>query len=149
MNRAVSSVWVCRGLCLVSVLGWAALAGCSAPHSTQVGSSAAGPLTPAGHVSHVVLFNLMEGADADAFIRDCRALLSPIPGVTSLSCGRHLDTGRDIVRGDYDVGVSVGLASADAYQDYLTHPGHLALLERWGPTISSYVIYDIQDTPAR
>lgn len=148
MSHGVPVGWVIRGLCLVGLLGWASLAGCGATCPTRAEATAAGPLTPAGHITHVVLFDLVEGTDADSFIQDCRDLLAPIPGVTSLSCGRHFDTGRDIVLGDYDVGVSVGLASASAYQDYLTHPNHLALLERWGPTIASYRIYDIQDTPA-
>ncbi|MFG0259120.1 MAG: Dabb family protein, partial [Phycisphaerales bacterium JB041] len=76
-------------------------------------------------------------------------LLGPIPGVTSLTCGRHLETGRSIVLSDYDVGVSVGLASEAAYQDYLAHPKHLELLDRWGSTIASYRIFDIQQAPSR
>ena len=149
MSRGLTINGACCGLLLSAPLALAVFAGCCTQCPPRQASSAAGPLTPAGHITHVVLFELVEDMDADLLIRDCRELLAPIPGVTSLSCGRHFDTGRDIVLGDYDVGVSVGLASAAAYQDYLTHPNHLALLDRWGSTISSYRIYDIQDTPAR
>ena len=148
MKRGLTIGRVRWGFFLGGMLGWIALTGCSAANSTQNASAAAEPITPPGHVSHVVLFSLIEGTDEGAFIDDCRDLLSPIPGVTALSCGRHLDTGRNDVQGDYDVGVSVGLASAAAYRDYLTHPKHLELLDRWGPAIDSYRIYDIQDTPA-
>lgn len=148
MKRGLTIARVRWGFFLGGVLGWIALTGCSATSSTQNASAAAGPISPPGHISHVVLFTLVEGTDEGAFIDDCRDLLGPIPGVTTLSCGRHLDTGREDVQGDYDVGVSVGLASAAAYRDYLTHPKHLELLDRWGPTIDSYRIYDIQDTPA-
>ena len=110
---------------------------------------AAASITPARHISHVVFFDLLDGTDEEAFIRECRSLLGPIPGVTSLSVGRHLETGRDIVMRDYDVGVAIGLESADAYSSYLTHPKHLALIERWGPNIASYRVYDIEEAPTK
>lgn len=120
------------------------VAGCRSANDSARATAA--PLIPAGRVNHVVLFDLRSGTDERAFIEDCRSLLAPIPGVTSLFCGTHFETGRDRVVSNYDVAVYVGLDSPESYRGYLVHPNHLALVDRWKSAFESYSVYDIEDT---
>lgn len=93
-------------------------------------------------ISHVVLIDLRDEGDAEALIRDCRELLGDIPEVTAISCGRHIETGRQVVVGDYDVGLLVGLPSMAAYKRYLVHPRHVELVSRWKERFAGYRVYD-------
>lgn len=96
-------------------------------------------------VSHVVFVKLKSPADADALIADCDRLIPAIPGVAAYACGRHLDIGRSNVDGDYDAGLYVGFADADAYRAYLDHANHTALVDAWRPRWEWVRIYDVED----
>lgn len=99
------------------------------------------PPSPAA-ISHVVLFNLQDPADADELIADCNERLAPIPGIASFAVGRHLDTGRSHVFSDYHVGLYVGYESEADYDVYIDHPDHVALVEKWQPRWNWIRIYD-------
>ncbi len=131
---------VARALLLAALLApWTALAGCAtAPER---------PLRPAP-ILHLVYFHLADPADADALRADCEELLTRIPGVVAYAAGRHLDTGRDTVDGDYDLALLVGFPDVEAYQVYLGHDLHLELLARWKDELTSYTIHDVLDQPA-
>lgn len=140
-RAAAASVVAVSLTCLI-------LAGGCQSTSSCCRSAAEHSPTATARINHLVFFDLHDGTDEAAFIKDCRVLLTEIPGVTGFFCGRHFETGRDIVVSDYDVALYVGLDSAEAYSGYLSHPNHLALLERWGASLASYSVYDVEDTAA-
>lgn len=123
-------------LCLVATFAGC----CGAPHT----SLAAAPRRPA-RINHLAFFKLKDSVDATQLIADCDANLSIIPGVVSYYCGTHLDTGRTNVDGDYDVGFYVGFESEDAYRNYVNHPNHIALVERWKPRWEWIRVNDVLD----
>ena len=110
----------------------------------------AGPPAPRrpAPILHLVYFQLVEPADAEQLLADCEELLTPIPSVVAYAAGRHLDTGRDTVDGDYDLALLVGFVDIEGYQEYLEHPLHLELLARWKDRLESYTIHDVLDQPA-
>lgn len=114
----------------------ALLAGCATTTPT--------PTRPA-LISHIVFFNLAAPADRDELIVDCDAMAAAIPEVTTCAAGVHLDTGRDNVDGDYDVGLYVGFESEADYRIYVDHDAHKALVEKWGPKLEGLKVYDIVD----
>jgi len=129
-----------RGTALAVVVATAlTLAGCA--------SAPTGPIRPAP-ILHLVYFHLADPADAEALRADCEDLLTRIPGVVAFAAGRHLDTGRDTVDGDYDLALLVGFPDVEAYQVYLGHANHLELLARWKAKLESYTIHDVLDQPA-
>lgn len=97
-----------------------------------------------GRINHVVFFELEDPADAESLIAEALKL-GAIPGVISCSAGRHIDTGRDTVRRDYDVGFFVAFDSEQAYAAYVSHPDHVALVEKWRPRLRALRVYDILD----
>lgn len=96
-------------------------------------------------ISHVVLVTLNDPSQADAAIKDCNAMLRDIPGIVAFSVGKHIDTGRATVDGSYDVGLYIGFNSADAYTGYVEHPQHIALVEKWKPSIKQMRVFDFKD----
>jgi hypothetical protein len=96
-------------------------------------------------ISHVVFFDLDDPADAAELVADCHELLPSIPGVVSCAAGQHLDTGRDMVDGDYDVGLYIGFDNEADYTVYIDHPQHVELVTRWEPRIESVLIRDFLD----
>jgi hypothetical protein len=125
----------------------ALLAGCASDGPARSGDAAAA-LRPAAHINHVVFLDLRDPDDAQELIDDSRRWLGAIPGVRSIFVGRHFDVGRDAVRSDYDVGLYIGLQSPEAYEVYLDHPNHRALLEKWGDRLARYWVYDVEDAEA-
>jgi len=121
---------------IVSIAFLLIVAGCSTSHRA--------PMRPAP-ITHIVLFNLADDADIDAFIAESDAALAELPGVESYTCGRPLDTGRAAVSGDYDVACMFGFASVAAYEAYLAHPEHRRLVDVWRDRIESMRIYDFLD----
>lgn len=97
-------------------------------------------------INHVVFFQLQSPQDADELIEDCDRLLAVIPGVTSYFCGEHIDTGRDTVNADYDVGLYVGYDALEDYAAYVDHPNHIELVTKWRPRLESLVVRDIHDS---
>jgi hypothetical protein len=108
------------------------------------GCAARTPTRPA-LISHVVFVTLSDPTLADAVIADCDRQLATIPGVVSYAAGPHLDTGRDNVDGNYDVGLYIGFDSREAYARYVDHPQHLALLAKWKSAVTSLRIHDVVD----
>lgn len=100
---------------------------------------------PVAAISHVVFVDLADPADADALLADARAMLAPIPSVTAYSAGKHLDTGRPTVLGDYDVGMILGFDDAAGLNAYVIHPDHVAFVERWRPRLTGLRVYDIAE----
>ena len=120
------------------------LAACSS-HGTHSGSHAgpgAIPPSPA-RIGHVVLLSLNDPADAPELIESSRAVLGPIPGITTLGVGTHLETGRAALINDYDVALYIGFETEADYTAYLVHPDHVAYVDAWRPRLASIRIIDI------
>jgi hypothetical protein len=96
-------------------------------------------------ISHVVFVVLQDPADFDELIADSDATLAHIPGVVSYAAGPPLDSGRENVTADYDLGITIGFKSEEAYSGYVTHPAHTALVARWQPRLTALRIYDFVD----
>lgn len=95
-------------------------------------------------VRHVVLLKLADPADGEALRRDCDTTLSTLPGVLEYWSGTPLDTQRDLVDGDYDVGFCMGFAGEAGYDAYIGHPDHEALVARWRPRLQWIRIHDLE-----
>jgi hypothetical protein len=98
---------------------------------------------PPVRIAHVVLLRLADPAEAAALLAECDAAIPAIPAVADYLGGTHLETGRDLVRGDYDVGLYLGFTTAADYDAYVDHPAHQALLARWRERLSSITVYDV------
>jgi hypothetical protein len=117
------------------------LAGCASTPPAR------GPSRPA-RINHVVFFKLTDPDHADELIRDCNSMLVTVPGIVSSYAGTHLDTAREGVDPDYDVGFYVGFMSDADYQTYLDHPAHLEVVKKWRPRLERLRVYDVlDDTP--
>lgn len=95
--------------------------------------------------THVVFFDLADPGDAASLVSDCDTLLTDIRSVETYACGRHIDTGRDGILADYDVGLVVGFASEADYAAYVADPLHLELVRKWKPRLEQLRVYDILD----
>jgi hypothetical protein len=108
------------------------------------GCQSSGPARPA-LISHLVFITLNDPAEADSLIAECDTRLASIPGVVSYACGRHIDTGRPTVDANYDVGLSIGFDSLDAYSTYVDHPNHTTLVAEWRDRIKTMMVRDVLD----
>lgn len=97
-------------------------------------------------ISHVVLIDLHDAADAPAAMADCERLLRPIPSVRSLLVGRHIDTGRANVLADYDLGLVIAFDDPAGYSAYVDHPRHVQLVETWRDRMASIRVIDVAQT---
>lgn len=127
-TRAIKSVVLLAAVCLCT--------GCATTPQR--------PPRPAA-ISHVVLIKLNDPADVDKVLAECDAALACIPGVVSYASGKHLDTGRANVDGDYDAGLYIGFESEADYAIYVEHPNHVTLVNKWMPHTQWLHIYDIYD----
>ena len=110
------------------ILLFAMLAGCqTGPRSM-----------PDPSVHHVVCFSLKDPGEASALVADC-VTLRGIPGVDSCHAGTPRDFGRNNVDANYDVGLYVALRSDAAYREYLRHPIHDRLVEKWRPRVEGVI----------
>jgi len=134
-----------RILLLIVVCTLAAAGGCAGPIQER---PLAMPPAPA-HISHPVFIKLNDPARADELIHDCNVMLTQIPSVVSYAVGRHLDTGRDTVDGDYDVALYVGFDSLEGYAEYVDHPLHVELVRKWRPHWLWIRVHDFQDETPR
>lgn len=100
---------------------------------------------PVATISHVVFVDLADPSDADELLADGRAMLASIPTVTAYSAGRHIDTGRATVLGDYDVGMILGFGCVEGLNAYVVHPDHVAFVDKWRPRLTGLRVYDIHD----
>jgi hypothetical protein len=97
-------------------------------------------------INHLVLITLQSPSDAQALIEDCDRLLPPIESVRTWWVGVPVETGRDAVDDDYEVGLCVGFDDADGLQAYLEHPLHLELVGTWRPKVDQFRIFDVGKT---
>ncbi len=98
-------------------------------------------------IHHVVLFKLADPSEAGALIGDCDARMARIPAVLSYWAGRHLETGRPAVDGDYDAALCLGFTDEAGYSEYVDHPEHRALVARWQPRLEWMRVHDVLDEP--
>lgn len=96
-------------------------------------------------ISHIVFVDLQDPADVSELIADSDASLAHIPGVVSYAAGPPIDTGRQTVLKDYDVGLYIGFDSEAAYTGYVTHPEHTSFVARWKPRLTALRVYDFRD----
>jgi hypothetical protein len=96
-------------------------------------------------LNHVVLFTLHDPDDAEAFLAACNTRLPAIPAVTAYASGPPLPTNRETAMTDYDVGIYLGFNSRAAYENYLAHPSHEALVDAWQARIRRMRVIDILD----
>jgi hypothetical protein len=107
-------------------------------------AAAAGGCTAAPpRVQHVVLFVLADPALAAPLRAEADAAIPAIPGVCAYASGTALDLGHAAVTTDFDVGFVIGFASRSAYLEYIDHPDHRALSEKWMPHVTSARTFDI------
>ena len=111
----------------------------------QTGCSTSSRPHHVGPVNHPVFISLHDPADAAALIDACDTLLPAIPGVTAYACGRPLDTGRENITLNFDVGLYLAFDSVKSYERYLAHPNHQKLVDEWMERIASMRIYDVMD----
>ena len=128
-----------------------ALAGCETTGATSEPTTmgtddmtmAAAPPAP---ILHLVFFKLNNAGLTHDLIADCDRYLAGIPSVTVYHRGVHLDTGRgDRVDGDYDVCLTIGFDSEEGYAAYVDHPDHVALVEKWGASLTWVRVHDAYD----
>jgi hypothetical protein len=105
------------------------------------------PDTPSTGVGHLVLFDLADPADQDAFIADNRAAMREIPGIVSVIIGPPLLSDREVEIDDFDIGLVIEFTSAVAYADYLNHPAHVELGRTWRSRIARMRIVDVRQAP--
>ena len=94
-------------------------------------------------INHLVLITLQSPSDAQSLIEDCNRLLPPIDSVRTWWVGVPVETGRDAVDDDYEVGLCVGFDDEDGLQAYLEHPLHLELVGAWRPKVDQFRIFDV------
>lgn len=110
-----------------------------------VAARAEEPPPRAASILHIVLVRLQDPLDIAEMVHDSLDMAGEIPSVTTSFVGLHLETGRATVVRDYDVCLTVGFDDEAGYAEYLSHPAHLRLLEKWGPRIEWLRIHDAQD----
>lgn len=120
----------------ISLAAAVTLGGCAATDFERKSASSS-------HLNHVVLISLADPADAEACAADCRTMLSEIDAVETIWVGTPVDTGRDAVDGDYEVGLCVGFETMDGLQAYLQDPRHVELVELWKPRATGFRIFDV------
>ena len=76
-------------------------------------------------LTHIVLFDFTDPADAEEVAVKLREMAPKIPEI------QGLEVGHDVVRSDrsYQLGLIVRLADREALQTYAAHPEHTPVLE--------------------
>jgi hypothetical protein len=133
--------WIRAVMCVVVAATLSSLMiGCASNGSQRVA-----PPRPA-RINHIAFFKLHHPEHAAELIADCDTHLANIPGVVSYVGGTHLDTGRGAaVDGDYDVGFYVGFMTEEALANYVKHPQHVAMVEKWRPRWQWIRVIDVVD----
>lgn len=109
-------------------------------------SCTASPKAPRpSRINHIVFIVLNDADQSQALIDDCDRLLPGIPGVVAYHCGQHGDFGRQNIDSHYDVGLAIGFDTPSAYEAYVAHDDHVALIEAWANRIQAIRIHDVVD----
>ena len=98
-----------------------------------------------GPIVHSVYFWLRDTAtdqDVATLIRDCKTMLGSMKCVQRVEAGTPLGKGRGVVDGSYTVGLVVLFANRAAYNAYLPHPTHQALVKKHKALWKKIVVYD-------
>lgn len=101
----------------------------------------------AAPITHIVLIELKDPTRTAELIEDCNRSLPGIESVKAYTCGAPLVTGRANVVADYSVGIYVAFEDDDGYREYVDHPAHVALAEKWRAAWKNVRIYDFLDDP--
>lgn len=96
-------------------------------------------------ISHIILFDLREPAEASELLSDCDTYLADINSIETYVSGEHFESGRPMVLSDYDVGLIVGFATPEDYAAYLSDPLHVRLVEKWQSRVEQMRVYDISN----
>lgn len=100
------------------------------------------PATTAVALNHLVLIKLKNPLDRAALEIDSNSAFVKIPQVIEFSIAHPVDLGRPSVDSDYDVAIFIVFSSIEAYQAYLKHPAHIALVTAWKEKFQSMRAYD-------
>lgn len=126
------------------ILSALALSACVACATSTTDSAPQMADAPAAQISHDVYFTFTAPTDegCDALVAAC-ARLRELPGVVYLVAGRRDEsqTG-DANETLYHVGLHVEFADQAAYDGYLPHATHQALVSEFIPQMSGVVVYD-------
>ena len=94
-------------------------------------------------IRHGVIFTLKHAAGSlqeRAFLRDAKAALETIPGVTNFGQFRQVSK-----KNDYRFGFSMDFADQAAYDGYNTHPRHVAFVrDRWDREVERFLEIDYE-----
>ena len=108
------------------------------------GEGAPGKGLPKGTIAHSVYFWLKEEAtekDVATLIEDCKGL-AKLDCVLAVHAGTPLGKGRGAVDSSYQVGIVVYFPDKAAYEKYLPHPKHQALVKKHKELWTKVVVYD-------
>ena len=94
-------------------------------------------------IRHTVVFNLKHAHGSlqeKAFLRDAKAALEHIPGVTKFEQLRQVNR-----KTDYRFGFSMEFADQKAYDAYDKHPKHVAFVrDRWSREVDAFMEIDYE-----
>lgn len=94
-------------------------------------------------IRHTVVFNLKHAHGSlqeKAFLRDAKAALEHIPGVTKFEQLRQVNR-----KTDYRFGFSMEFADPKAYDAYDKHPKHVAFVrDRWTREVDAFMEIDYE-----
>lgn len=91
-------------------------------------------------IRHTAVFRLKHapGSPQEANFLDAQRTLGAIPGVEKFEVLRQVS-----VKNDYSFGVSMEFADQGAYDDYNSHPAHVAFVrDRWLPEVAAFMEID-------
>jgi hypothetical protein len=129
MERSLRAAIPAIPAVFAGILASACTTGAPAPAGARTVAAARMP----GPLQHVVLVELTDKSEIAAMKAESDRLLPQIPSVRGYACGTPVDIGRGNVAKDYDLGIVVQFDDVAGYRDYLEHPIHVELVQRWRP----------------
>ncbi len=122
------------------------LAACSGGQRTSR-SPVPPPADPPALIGHIVFVELADPSDFHRILHDADWMLGTIPTVSTFAAGKHLDTGRSTVRGDYDLAIYLGFENEADLNVYVAHLAHIDFVNKWKPRLKALRVYDMLDWP--
>jgi hypothetical protein len=101
------------------------------------------PLTKDITIRHLVYFTLENQKEMEELLLDNLEAMAVIPSVADYWCGPAYNTDRPTVVNDFDLVLFVGFKNEKAYRDYLEHPVHLELADKWKPRLTGMATHDV------
>lgn len=105
------------------------------------------PPPPPAMIGHIVFVELANPSDFHEILHDADWMLGTIPTVSTFAAGKHLDTGRSTVRGDYDLAIYLGFENEADLNMYVVHSSHVDFVNKWKPRLKALRVYDMLDWP--